>query len=46
MGGAWKERIAKAEQILIDNGIDIDEAPIVLQALGYVLMDEELYEEE
>jgi len=40
------ERIKKAEQVLIDNGIDDDEAPIVLQAIGYVLLDTELYEEE
>ena len=37
------ERIKKAEQVLIDNGIEPDEAEIVLQAIGYVLLDEELY---
>lgn len=37
---------SKAEQCLIDNGIEPDEAPIVLQALGYILLDEELYPEE
>ena len=36
----------KAEQCLIDNGIEPDEAPVVLQALGYILLDEELYPEE
>ena len=36
-------RIKKAEQILIDNGIEEDEAKIVLQALGYTLLDEEIY---
>lgn len=36
----------RAEQVLIDNGIEPDEAPVVLQALGYVLMNEELYPEE
>lgn len=35
--------IKRAEQILIDNGIEPDEAPTVLQAIGYALLDEELY---
>lgn len=38
-----KSKIELAEQILIDNGIDPDEASIVLQALGYALLDVELY---
>ena len=38
-----KEQIARAEQILIDNGVEEDEAKIVLQAIGYALLDEELY---
>ena len=38
-----KEAIKKAEQVLIDNGIEADEADIVLQAIGYVLLDVELY---
>lgn len=37
---------AKAKQCLIDNGIAPDDAPIVLQVLGYILFDEELYPEE
>lgn len=37
---------SKAEQCLIDNGIEPDEAPVVLRALGYILLDEELYPEE
>lgn len=37
---------SKAEQCLVDNGIEPDEALIVLQALGYILLDEELYPEE
>ena len=41
-----KKTIKKAEQVLIDNGIEADEASSVLQALGYVLLDEELYPEE
>lgn len=31
----------KAKQCLIDNGIDMDEADIILQALCYILVDEE-----
>lgn len=42
----YDERISKAEQCLIDNGIEPDEASTVLQALGYILLDEELYPEE
>ena len=38
-----ESNIAKAEQVLIDNGIEKDEAATVLQAVGYVLLDEELY---
>lgn len=36
-----KDRLPAAEQCLIDNGIDADDAPIVLQALGYILLDKE-----
>ena len=36
----------KAEKVLVDNGIDPDEAQIVLQALGFVLLDEDLYPED
>ena len=35
--------ISRAEQVLIDNGIEPDEAQTVLQAIGYVLLDTELY---
>lgn len=35
--------IKKAEQILVDNGIEQDKAATVLQALGYTLLDKELY---
>lgn len=38
-----RDDIRKAEEVLIDNGIEKDEAPVVLQALGYVLLDKELY---
>ena len=37
------ETIKNAEQVLIDNGIDNDEADAVLQAIGYTLLDTELY---
>ncbi len=33
-------------RILIDNGIEIDEADSVLQAIGYALIDTELYPED
>lgn len=36
-----KEKFETATQCLIDNGIDSDEAEIVLQALCYILCDEE-----
>jgi hypothetical protein len=39
-------QIDKALQCLIDNGIDQDEACVILQALGYILLDEELFPEE
>lgn len=38
-----QNQIKDAEQVLIDNGIEEDEADAVLQALGYVLLDTELY---
>lgn len=37
--------IKAAEKCLIDNGIEPDEVQNVLQALGYILLDEELYED-
>ena len=37
------KNLPKAEQCLIDNGIESDEASTVLQALGYILLDKELY---
>ena len=40
------EDVRNAEQVLIDNGIEPDEASTVLQAIGYVLLDVELYEKE
>ena len=41
-----KEEIKKSEQVLIDNGIEKDEAQVVLQAIGYTLLGIELYPEE
>lgn len=38
-----QETIKRAEQVLIDNGIDPDETQTVLQVLGYILLNEELY---
>ena len=38
--------IDNAEGVLIDNGIHPDEADSVLQAIGYVLLDVELYPED
>lgn len=35
----------KAEKCLADNGIDPDECCVVLQALGYILLNVELYPE-
>lgn len=40
-----EEDIKRAEQVMIDNGIDPDEADVVLQAIGYALLDVELYPE-
>lgn len=41
-----RSKIQKAEQALIDNGIEADEAQTVLQAIGYVLLDTMLYPED
>ena len=38
-----EERLKATEQVLIDNGIEADEADTVLQAIGYTLLDTELY---
>lgn len=40
-----EEKIAKTIQCLIDNGIDKSEAEVVLQAIGYTLIDTELFED-
>lgn len=39
-----QSQVDAALQCLIDNGIDKDESGIVLQALCYILMDEEIEE--
>ena len=36
-------QIEKAKQVLIDNGIEADEAETVLQAVGYALLDVDLF---
>ena len=36
-------KIEAAEKVLVDNGIEEDEASTVLQAVGYTLLDAELY---
>ena len=36
-----REVFKKAKQCLIDNGIEVDEAEVVLQALCYILLNEE-----
>ena len=38
-----KTDIQKTERVLIDNGIAADEAAVVLQAIGYTLLGNELY---
>jgi hypothetical protein len=38
-----QENIKRTEQVLIDNGIEPDEVETVLQAIGYTLLDTELY---
>lgn len=37
---------SNAEQCLIDNGIAQDKASVALQALGDILLDEDIYSEE
>ncbi len=41
-----EDRIEAAEKVLADNGIEHDETATVLQAIGYTLLDKELYPEE
>lgn len=41
-----RSQIKQAEQCLIDNGINEDDACVVLQALGYILLDAEFYPED
>lgn len=38
-----REKVELAEKCLLDNGIDADEVQVVLQAIGYILLDQELY---
>ena len=37
-----KSKVEAAEKVLVDNGIEEDEASTVLQAIGYALLDVEL----
>jgi len=39
-----KRQIDAALKVLVDNGVEADEAPTVLQALGYTLLNRELGE--
>ena len=39
------ENIKRTEKVLADNGIDEDETDSVLHAIGYTLLDAELYNE-
>lgn len=41
--GVTPKAIADAEKVLADNGIEADEVQTVLQAIGYALLDCELY---
>lgn len=41
-----ESNVYDAEKVLIDNGFDEDDAQVVLQAIGYVLLDTELYPED
>jgi hypothetical protein len=40
------DNLKKTEEVLADNGIDTDETESVLQAIGYTLLDTELYPNE
>ena len=40
-----KEEIERTLEVLIDNGIEKEEAETVLQAIGYTLLDAELFPE-
>lgn len=42
---ADEKRIRAAEMCLIANGIESGEASTVLQAIGYILLNQELYPE-
>jgi hypothetical protein len=41
--GISKNRIEDAKRVLADNGIENDETETVLQAIGYTLLDAELF---
>lgn len=39
-----EDKVKAAEQVLVDNGIEADEASTVLQAIGFALLDKDLYQ--
>lgn len=41
-----EEQVNKALQCFVDNGIDEDDACVILQAIGYILLDAELFPED
>lgn len=41
-----RANVKRAEQVLIDNGIEASEVETVMQAIGYALLDTELYPEQ
>lgn len=41
-----QRNIDQTKKVLIDNGIEEDEVEVVLQAIGYTLLDVELFSEE
>lgn len=36
-----KDRVLAAQRVLMDNGIDVGETDVIIEALGYILMDED-----
>ena len=41
----WIANMKNERLVFVDNGIDEDEAETVLQAIGYTLIDTELFED-
>ncbi len=38
-----KDQVAATEKILIDNGVEASEAPVVLEAIGFALINQSIY---